>query len=113
MEHALDKAPYHLSAGEKKRVALAGVLAMNPEILVLDEPTTYLDPPGRRNLVDLLQKLPQAKVIVTHDVQFALALATRAVFFENGKMIGDGPVDQIVRKFDWNVSYSMSQPGRP
>src|SRR6202171_1145893 len=53
MEHALDKAPYHLSAGEKKRVALAGVLAMNPEILVLDEPTTFLDPPAQRNLLNL------------------------------------------------------------
>ena len=106
MEHALDKAPYHLSAGEKKRVALAGVLAMNPEILVLDEPTTYLDPPGRRSLVELLRRLPQAKLIVTHDVQFALALATRAVFFENGKAIADGSVEEIVRRFDWSVSYS-------
>src|SRR5579884_3011263 len=91
MEHALDKAPYHLSAGEKKRVALAGVLAMNPEILVLDEPTTYLDPPGQRSLVELLRKLPQAKLIATHDVPFAMALATRAVFFEKGKLVADGP----------------------
>jgi cobalt/nickel transport system ATP-binding protein len=106
MEHALDKAPYHLSAGEKKRVALAGVLAMNPEILVLDEPTTYLDPPGQRSLLHLLKKLPQAKLIVTHDVHFAMALASRAVFFEKGKVAGDGSVDEIVRRFDWNVSYA-------
>ena len=106
MEHALDKAPYHLSAGEKKRVALAGVLAMNPEILVLDEPTTYLDPPAQRNLAHLLQRLPQAKLIVTHDVQFASALATRAVFFEKGRLVADGPVSEIVRRFDWSVSYA-------
>lgn len=105
MEYALDKAPYHLSAGEKKRVALAGVLAMNPEVLVLDEPTTYLDPPGQRSLVLLLRKLPQAKLIVTHDVNFAVALASRAVFFDRGKVVADGPVDEIVRRFDWSVSY--------
>ena len=105
MEYALDKAPYHLSAGEKKRVALAGVLAMNPEILVLDEPTTYLDPPGQRSLLQLLHKLPQAKLIVTHDVPFAAALATRAVFFEKGKVVADGAVEEIIRRFGWNVSY--------
>ena len=106
MEYALDKAPYHLSAGEKKRVALAGVLAMNPEILVLDEPTTYLDPPGQRSLLQLLQRLPQAKLIVTHDVPFAMALATRAVFFEKGKVVADGSVEDIVGRFDWNGSYA-------
>jgi len=106
MEHALDKAPYHLSAGEKKRVALAGVLAMNPEILVLDEPTTFLDPPAQRNLVQLLQKLPQAKLIVTHDVAFASALASRAVFFEKGKIAASGSVEEIVQRFDWDVVYS-------
>jgi cobalt/nickel transport system ATP-binding protein len=108
MEHALDKAPYHLSAGEKKRVALAGVLAMNPEILVLDEPTTYLDPPGQRSLVQLLQRLPQAKLIITHDVNFAMALATRAVFFEKGKVIADGAVEEIVQRFDWSVGYARA-----
>ncbi len=107
MEHALDKAPYHLSAGEKKRVALAWVLAMNPEVLVLDEPTTYLDPPAQRNLVALLQRLPQAKLIVTHDVNFAAALATRAVFFEKGRLVGDGPVGDIIHRFDWNLSYCL------
>ena len=78
---------------------------MNPEILVLDEPTTYLDPPGQRSLVQLLQKLPQAKLIITHDVHFALALATRAVFFDKGKVVADGAVEDIVQRFDWSVSY--------
>ncbi len=104
MQHAAGKAPYHLSAGEKKRVALAGVLAMNPEILVLDEPSTFLDPPGRSNLVHLLRALPQAKLIITHDSHFAAALASRAVFFEKGKLVAEGPVDEIVQRFDWNYS---------
>jgi cobalt/nickel transport system ATP-binding protein len=98
----IHKAPYHLSSGEKRRVALAGVLVMLPEILVLDEPTTSLDPPGQRDLIRLLRGLPQAKVLVTHDVEFARALATRAVFFEHGRVAGDGPVDEIIRRFDWD-----------
>ena len=104
LDHALNKAPYHLSAGEKRKVALAGVLAMDPEILVLDEPTTFLDPPAQRNLVDLLSELPQAKLIVTHDTRFAATLARRAVFFEQGKIVADGPIEEIVQRFDWTYS---------
>ena len=74
---------------------LAGVLAMQPEILVLDEPTTSLDPPGQRDLVRLLRRLPQAKLLVTHDAEFAAALASRAVFFERGRIAGEGAVREI------------------
>jgi cobalt/nickel transport system ATP-binding protein len=101
MSGAIHKAPYHLSAGEKRRVAIAGVLAMQPEILVLDEPTTFLDPPGQRELAKLLGSLPQAKLLVTHDVEFARALATRAVFFERGRVAGEGSVEEIIQRFDW------------
>jgi cobalt/nickel transport system ATP-binding protein len=103
MTHASTKAPYHLSAGEKRRVALAGVLVMNPSVLVLDEPTTFLDPPGQRELVALLNRLPQGKIIVTHDVSFAAALATRAVFFTQGKITGEGSVNEIIQRFDWGA----------
>jgi cobalt/nickel transport system ATP-binding protein len=95
------RAPYHLSSGEKRRASLAGVLAMNPEILVLDEPTTFLDPPGQRALRDLLKGLPQAKLIVTHDIPFARSLATRAVFFQEGRVAQDGPVEDVVQRFEW------------
>jgi cobalt/nickel transport system ATP-binding protein len=101
MEAACDKAPYHLSAGEKKRVAIAGILAMSPEILILDEPTTFLDPPGRRALAKLLRELPQAKILVTHDMPFARALATRAVFFERGKIAAEGSAATLAARFDW------------
>ena len=103
MESAEAKAPYHLSAGEKKRVAIAGVLAMSPEILVLDEPTTFLDPPARRALAALLAGLPQAKILVTHDIPFARAICGRAVFFDRGKIIGEGSVDELSRRFDWTT----------
>jgi cobalt/nickel transport system ATP-binding protein len=101
MEAACDKAPYHLSAGEKKRAAIAGILAMSPEILVLDEPTTFLDPPGRRALAKLLRQLPQAKILVTHDLPFAGALSTRAVFFERGKITAEGSAGDLAARFDW------------
>lgn len=104
MEHAAGKAPYHLSAGEKKRVALAGVLAMEPAILILDEPTTFLDPPAQRDLTSLLRRLPQAKILITHDAAFAQALATRAVFFEKGRIVADGLVAEIVDRFNWSPS---------
>jgi cobalt/nickel transport system ATP-binding protein len=95
------RAPYHLSAGEKRRVALAGVLAMQPEILVLDEPTTFLDPPAQKRLVQVLAGLEQARIIVTHNLNLARRLATRAVFFEKGRIVGEGSVEELVRKFDW------------
>jgi cobalt/nickel transport system ATP-binding protein len=96
-----ERATYHLSAGEKRRVALAGVLAMRPEILVLDEPTTFLDPPAQKRLVQVLAGLDQARIIVTHNLNLARRLATRAVFFERGEIVGEGSVEELVRKFDW------------
>jgi cobalt/nickel transport system ATP-binding protein len=102
MAHVSGKAPYHLSAGEKKRVAIAGILAMRPEILVLDEPTTSLDPPGQIALLELLERLPQAKILVTHDVESARILANRAVFFEKGRIAGEGSVEEMIARFSWD-----------
>jgi ABC-type cobalt transport system, ATPase component len=112
MVESHDKAPYHLSAGQKKRVAIAGVLAMQPEILVLDEPTTFLDPPGQRALTDLLRGLPQSKLVVTHDVEFARSLATRAVFFDKGRIIGNGPTGRIIEQFHWDQNPATHATGR-
>ncbi len=112
MLRVADKAPFHLSAGEKRRVAIAGVLAMSPDVLVFDEPTTYLDPPAERELARLLQSLPQAKLLVTHDIAFARALATRAVFFERGRVVGEGSVEDIITRFDWDSLRSVSPDRR-
>ena len=98
-----DRPPYHLSAGEKRRVAIAGVLASRPDILILDEPTTFLDPPAQRTLVQTLRRLPQAKIVVTHDGAFAEAVASRAVFFMNGAIAAEGSVSEILERFDWNA----------
>ena len=94
--------PFHLSAGEKRRVALAGVLVMEPKLLLLDEPTTSLDPPGQRALVNLLNSLPQTKIVSTHDVHFAATLSQRAVFLQNGEIVADGPVTDLARRFGWD-----------
>jgi cobalt/nickel transport system ATP-binding protein len=102
IREGFDRAPHHLSAGEKRRVALAGVIACRPEILVLDEPTTFLDPPARRSLAALLRDLPQAKLLITHDTQFAAAVADRAVFFHAGKVVAEGSVADLVLEFDWS-----------
>jgi cobalt/nickel transport system ATP-binding protein len=95
------KAPWHLSAGEKKRAAIAGILATDAKLLVLDEPTTFLDPPGQRALAELLRSLPQSSILVTHDTSFARCLTGDAVFFEEGKIAARGPIAEIVRQFGW------------
>lgn len=99
--HKAGKAPWQLSAGEKKRAAIAGILATDARLLVLDEPTTFLDPPGRRALTDLLAGLPQTKILVANDIAFARALADEAVFFENGRIVARGPIGAIIERFDW------------
>ena len=76
---------------------------MNPELLLLDEPTTSLDPPGQRNLVQLLRSLKQPMIIATHDFHFAQALSRRAIFLQGGQIIADGDIESIVKQFAWNA----------
>jgi cobalt/nickel transport system ATP-binding protein len=99
--HKADKAPWHLSAGEKKRAAIAGILATDAKLLVLDEPTTFLDPPGRRSLAELLMRLPEAMILVTHNREFAAQLTGDAAFFEGGRIVARGPVVEIAERFGW------------
>ncbi|HEX4275339.1 MAG TPA: ABC transporter ATP-binding protein [Bryobacteraceae bacterium] len=96
-----NKAPWHLSAGEKKRASIAGILATDAKLLVLDEPTTFLDPPGQRSLAELLAGLPQASILVTHDTAFARRLTGDAAFFQDGKIVARGPIDEIIGTFNW------------
>lgn len=98
-----ERPPYQLSAGEKKRVALAGVLVLEPELLVLDEPTTFLDPPGQRELIGLLRELPQAKLVATHDMDFAEAVAGRGVFLEGGRVCDSGSLVDLASRYHWRV----------
>ncbi len=95
------RAPHRLSAGQKRSAALAGVLAVDPQVILLDEPATFLDPQAKRALIAALRKLPQAKLLVTHDVGMAESLASRAVFFEAGRIVAEGSVKAVAERFSW------------
>jgi len=82
--------PYHLSGGEKKRVAIATVLSMQPKILIFDEPTAGLDPRARRELISLMQTLPQTMLIATHDLDLVEKLTPRMVIMNGGQIVADG-----------------------
>ncbi len=88
--------PHQLSGGDKRRVALAGVLAMEPQLLLLDEPTAFLDPRGRRELIRLLNRIPCAQLIATHDLQLVAAVASRVILLDGGRLIADGPPEAIL-----------------
>ena len=90
MEHAVDRAPHQLSMGERRRVAIATVLAMQPELLVLDEPTANLDPRARRELLQVLDRIDRTMLVVTHDLPFAAELCERAVILSAGQIVADG-----------------------
>ncbi len=96
MEERRDRVPHHLSFGERRLVAIATVLAMEPEILVLDEPSANLDPAGRRELAEVLQRLGLTMLMVTHDLPYALHLCQRAVVMNRGRIVADGPIKEIL-----------------
>ncbi len=87
---------HHLSSGEKKRVAIATVLAMDPEILVLDEPTAGLDPRGRRGLIRLLDELPQTMLVSTHDIRMVAELFKRTIVLDGGRVVADAPTEAVL-----------------
>jgi len=92
----LHRSPEHLSGGEKQRVAIAGVLAMQPQIMVFDEPTAHLDPRSRRQLIQLLQHLPITQLIATHDLDLALEVCDRTLVLNQGQLVRQGTTHQIL-----------------
>ncbi|WP_324273916.1 ABC transporter ATP-binding protein [Blastococcus brunescens] len=91
-----DRPPHHLSFGQRRRVAVATVLSMHPEILVLDEPSSNLDPAGRRELAEVLQALPVTLLMVTHDLPYALQLCPRSVVLDGGVVVADAPTRELL-----------------
>lgn len=87
--------PHHLSFGQRRRVAVATVLAMNPDVLVLDEPSSNLDPASRRELAEILLALPVTLVLVTHDLPYALQLCPRSVILSQGQIVADAPTPDL------------------
>ena len=90
------RSSHHLSLGEKKRIALATVLAMKPEVMVIDEPTSNLDPRSKWSLIELLRQLPMTKIIATHDLDLVRTLCGRTVVMDEGKVVADGNTENIL-----------------
>lgn len=97
MTWAASRVSHHLSVGEKKRVAIATVLALRPELMLLDEPTAGLDPRGRRELIRLLRGLPQTMLVATHDMRLVAELFPRVIVMDQGRIVADGPSHEILR----------------
>ncbi|MFF3323180.1 energy-coupling factor ABC transporter ATP-binding protein [Streptomyces sp. NPDC002889] len=96
MEGFADRPPHHLSFGQRRRVAVATVLAMEPEILVLDEPSSNLDPASRRELADILRSLDVTVLMVTHDLPYALELCPRSLILSGGVIAADGRTQDLL-----------------
>ncbi len=94
-DHA-ERPPHHLSFGQRRRVAVATVLAMDPDVLVLDEPTSNLDPASRRELADILFGLDLTLMLVTHDLPYALELCPRSLIMNDGVIVADGPTADLL-----------------
>jgi energy-coupling factor transporter ATP-binding protein EcfA2 len=92
-----DHAPHHMSLGERKRIAIATVLAMDPQILVLDEPSAGLDPRARRNLIQLLRERPETMLVASHDMRLVWDLCPRTVILDRGRVAADGPTTELLQ----------------
>lgn len=105
-----DRISHHLSIGEKKRIAIATVLSMEPKILVLDEPTAGLDPRARRNLMRLLDEMPRTLLVATHDMKMVEELFTRTIILDEGRIVADGPTDAILRDTVLLAAHGLEKP---
>ncbi|MDO5739692.1 MAG: ABC transporter ATP-binding protein [Ornithinimicrobium sp.] len=110
MLEVIDRPPHHLSYGQKRRVALATVLAMRPDLLVLDEPSSNLDPAARRELAEVLTALPVTMIMVTHDLPYALQLCERSVILDSGMIAADGPTPTLLRDAELLARHRLELP---
>ncbi|HEX6937120.1 MAG TPA: ABC transporter ATP-binding protein [Actinomycetes bacterium] len=106
----LERPPHHLSFGQRRRVAVATVLAMQPEILVLDEPSSNLDPASRRELAEILLRLELTTLMVTHDLPYAMELCPRSVVLAEGVIVADGPTVDILRDDELLRAHRLELP---
>jgi len=110
MEEYADRPPHHLSFGQRRRVAVATVLAMDPEILVLDEPSSNLDPASRRELADILRDLDVTVLMVTHDLPYALELCERAIILDGGIVAAEGRTVDVLSNADLMRAHRLELP---
>lgn len=112
VEHLRDRPPHRLSGGEKRAVSIATVLAMSPDILVLDEPSANLDPRARRLLIELLASFRHTKIIATHDLDLVLDLCPRTIVLKEGRIMADGPTGTIFDDDQLLADCHLEQPLR-
>ena len=105
-----ERAPHHLSFGQRRRVAIATVLAMRPEILVLDEPSSNLDPASRRELAAILRSLDVTVLMVTHDLPYAVELCERSVVLSEGTVVADGPTREVLADATFMARHRLELP---
>ncbi|MFI9254542.1 energy-coupling factor ABC transporter ATP-binding protein [Streptomyces sp. NPDC053069] len=110
MQDFADRPPHHLSFGQRRRVAVATVLAMEPEILVLDEPSSNLDPASRRELADILRSLDVTVLMVTHDLPYALELCPRSLVLSDGVIAADGPTAGLLSDEELMRAHRLELP---
>jgi cobalt/nickel transport system ATP-binding protein len=104
------RATHHLSHGEKRRACLAGVLACEPAVLVLDEPTSDLDPRGRREFKALLRQIKATKVIATHDLELVVELCSRAIVLDRGEVVAEGPAAELLDNEELMLAHGLERP---
>lgn len=105
-----DRLSHHLSVGEKKRIAIATVLSMDPQILVLDEPSAGLDPRGRRTLINLLRELPITMLVSTHDMRLVQELFPRTIVMDEGQIVADGKTKDILEDEELLTAHGLEKP---
>ena len=105
-----DRMSHHLSVGEKKRIAIATVLSMNPQILVLDEPSAGLDPRARRTLINLLRDLPITMLVSTHDMRLVEELFPRTIVMDEGLIVADGDTKKILADARLLEAHGLEKP---
>jgi cobalt/nickel transport system ATP-binding protein len=110
MAEFADRPPHHLSFGQRRRVAVATVLAMEPEILVMDEPSSNLDPASRRELAEIVRSLDVTVLMVTHDLLYALELCERSVILSDGVIVADGPTRELLGDADLMAAHRLELP---
>ena len=110
MSRYADRLSHHLSAGEKKRISIATVLSMQPEILVMDEPSAGLDPRARRSLINLLKEMDLTMLVATHDMRLAAELFPRTVIMDEGRIVADGPTETILADGRLLEAHGLEKP---
>jgi len=105
-----DRLSHHLSMGEKKRIAIATVLSMQPHILVLDEPSSGLDPRARRTLINLLRELPITMLVSTHDMRLVQELFPRTIVMDEGQVVADGKTKDILEDEELLTAHGLEKP---